>query len=195
MIFLSFPAAAFADDGEGDCTRGEVDCEYPGLCRAYVDSNGDNICDHSQIVEQQEIQAVSQIEANKTVQVAASVLEKVDVPEKSNSPQGNKLSYYLLPILLSVTILYGISYFMSARGVIRQVIHRKIWNMFLLITTVVSALLGLVLVLRVDFNVNITLPFDVLFWHVETGIAMGLIAVFHMLWHWRYFQKMFKPAG
>jgi NapH/MauN family ferredoxin-type protein len=31
-----------------DCPFDEVDCEFPGDCGAYIDVNGDRICDHSQ---------------------------------------------------------------------------------------------------------------------------------------------------
>ncbi len=30
-----------------DCPFGEVDCEFPGECGAYIDTNADRICDHS----------------------------------------------------------------------------------------------------------------------------------------------------
>ena len=38
-------------DTEGihsDCPRSEVNCEYPGNCGRYVDTNDNGICDHSE---------------------------------------------------------------------------------------------------------------------------------------------------
>ena len=31
-----------------DCPHGEVNCEYPGNCARYVDTNNNDICDHSE---------------------------------------------------------------------------------------------------------------------------------------------------
>jgi hypothetical protein len=65
----------------------------------------------------------------------------------------------------------------------------------LLVACLVSVLLGLILTFNLDFDTNITLPFNMLFWHVEAGIAMSVIAIFHIVWHWRYFVKILKVTG
>ena len=117
-------------------------------------------------------------------------------PTGGNTPDGSsRLSYYLGPIVLITGVLYGLSYLLSTKHIIKVVVHRRIWNVVLLVSTIISALLGLVLILGIDFSIDISLPFNSLFWHVESGVAMGLIAVFHVMWHWRYFQKMLKLAG
>jgi hypothetical protein len=108
---------------------------------------------------------------------------------------GLKHSYYFVPILLATGILYAVTWTLSARKVIKTLLHRKIWNMVLLVTMLVSAVLGLFLILTIDFNIEIELPFNMLFWHVEAGIALSIIAVFHILWHWRYFAKMIKVTA
>lgn len=45
VIFAS--SSALAEDGWDDCPRGETDCEYPSICRSYVDTNNDGVCDRS----------------------------------------------------------------------------------------------------------------------------------------------------
>jgi hypothetical protein len=50
----------------------------------------------------------------------------------------------------------------------------------------------LFLTLNLEFDLNITLPVNMLFWHVEASIVMGIILVFHIIWHWKYFVKMVK---
>ena len=107
----------------------------------------------------------------------------------------NRLSYHFGLIILTIGILYGLSHFLSAKHIIKVVVHRRIWNVILLVSTIITALLGLFLILRIDFGIYISLPINSLFWHVEAGIVMGLIAVFHIIWHWRYFQKMLNPAS
>jgi hypothetical protein len=53
-----------------------------------------------------------------------------------------------------------------------------------------SALLGLVRILIKDYNWDINLPFNVMFWHVEISIVLAVVIVFHIIWHWRYFARM-----
>lgn len=102
--------------------------------------------------------------------------------------------YYLIPILVVLVVLYSITWILSARKIIKNTLHRKIWNVVLLVSTLISALLGLFLILRLDFNIYISLPFDILFWHVEAGIVFGIVALFHVVWHWRYFVEILKPG-
>jgi hypothetical protein len=82
------------------------------------------------------------------------------------------------------------TWILLAKKVIGTLLHRKIWNVILLIAALIAALLGIILTLNIDFNTNITLPVNMLFWHVEAGIALSIVALFHIFWHWRYFAKI-----
>jgi len=227
IIGIFDSSSALAEDGWNDCPRGETDCEYPGICRSYVDTNDDGICDHSQPAPQEDkdgdLIVSSEYTSKMTVQVTENTgYETIDdngataddsefstdneiaiipglndsEPTGGNAPDGSsRLSYYLGPIILITGILYGLSYLLSAKHIIKVVVHRRIWNVVLLVSTIISALLGLELILGIDFNLDISLPFNSLFWHVEAGVVMGLIAVFHVMWHWCYFQKMLKIAS
>ncbi|MFC1871631.1 hypothetical protein ACFLYF_04450 [Chloroflexota bacterium] len=199
-------SAASAEDGWDDCPRGETNCVYPGECRSYVDTNNDGICDRSQPPPQsstdRDLSIVSEDNSDMYVLDIENVFDDniTSIPGLGDSKSigdntiDSRLSYYLGPIILIIGVLYGLSYLLSTKHIIKVVVHRRIWNVILLVSTIISALLGLVLILGIDFGINIFFPFNSLFWHVETGIAMGLIAVFHVVWHWRYFQKMLKPA-
>lgn len=90
--------------------------------------------------------------------------------------------------------LYALTWTLAARKIIKTLMHRKIWNFVLLISMIISALLGLFLILNIDFDFGISMPFDMLFWHVEAGIALGAIGTFHIIWHWRYFAKLLKAG-
>ncbi len=35
---------------------------------------------------------------------------------------------------------------------------------------------------------------DVLFWHVEAGVVITFISLFHMAWHFKYYKAMVKNA-
>ncbi|MFC2022955.1 hypothetical protein ACFLTL_02225 [Chloroflexota bacterium] len=182
-----------------------------------MDTNSDGICDHGQPYPQEgtdrDLSAVSEdkfdmpvldekMYDDNSVPVDGSQLSIDnnitsisgidDSKSVTNNATGGRLSYYLGPIILIISILYGVSYLLSTRHIIKVVVHRRIWNVILLISTIISTFLGLVLILGIEFGIDISFPFNSLLWHVEAGIAMGLIALFHIAWHWRYFQKMIK---
>jgi hypothetical protein len=147
--------------------------------------------------------------SGKTGTSAGGILAAAIPGNNFNTPPGNSqdvsattqaaaesgYSYYFVPVFLATAFLYALTWILSARKIIRTLLHRKIWNIVLLVSMLVSALLGLFLILSIDFNINITLPFNMLFWHVEAGIALGIVGVFHILWHWRYFAKMFRASA
>jgi hypothetical protein len=72
--------------------------------------------------------------------------------------------------------------------------HRMVWNLLLLITFLISAILGVLLVLKINYGMVFKLPFNMLYWHVEAGIAMTAISAFHISWHWEYFKALLKGA-
>ncbi|MCK5084660.1 MAG: hypothetical protein KAQ64_03330, partial [Candidatus Pacebacteria bacterium] len=101
-------------------------------------------------------------------------------------------TYHLLSISLVLILLYFITHILSKKKIVSIVSHRKIWNVLLLLTFLVSGIFGILLVIKINFGIAIPLPFNILFWHVEIGIAMFVISIFHTLWHWTYFKNLFR---
>jgi len=203
------PAIAEAASGVwNSCPRGLINDPYPGKCRSYIDTNNDAICDRSQADPQSNSSSttsgssalagssIAQAVAADAAQTAGGQVIFADASAKTEPENPEAISYnrsyYFIPIFAVLVILYGITWILSTRKTITNMLHRKIWNVVLLISAVVSVLLGLFLILSIDFNINISLPFNMLFWHVEAGIALGIIALFHIFWHWRYFAKMIR---
>ena len=100
--------------------------------------------------------------------------------------------YHFLPISLFLIILYLISHILSKKKIVSVVNHKKIWNILLLITFLISGILGILMVVRINFSLIIPLPFNILFWHVEIGIAMFVICILHIIERWRYFKNLFQ---
>ena len=115
--------------------------------------------------------------------------EIVEGPESSSNRSGR--TYHLLSISLPLIALYLIGCILLKKKIISPVTHRKFWNILLLISFLISGILGILSVIRINFNTPIRLPFNILLWHVEAGIAMTVISVFHALWHWAYFKNLF----
>lgn len=166
MIFLLIPLVALA---WGDCPFGLIDCPYPGECLRYIDTDNDGICDLSQLAP----------EDRGTLTIPSDIEIKRHV-------------YHFLPISLILTFFYILGCFLAKKKILSTASHRKIWNILLLITFFISGFLGILLLLRLDFGWLILLPFDILFWHVEAGIAMTVISIFHIIWHLPYFKKLFR---
>jgi len=163
---------------QSDCPFGEEDCEYPGKCGGYNDGNNDGICDDSQeSLEQIPRQTSSQLETLK-------ILKQI---------QGDsRRTYYFLQILIITTIFYALTAILSRIGKMKVITHKRIWNMVLLISFLISGILGILLVIRIQSGIDLSLGINKLFWHVEAGILMTVISVFHIIWHMPYWKTYFK---
>jgi len=124
--------------------------------------------------------------------IAASIKLGMPIDVSEADSNENEGVYHLLSISLFLIFLYLISHILSKKKIIKIITHRKIWNILLLITFLISGILGILLIVRINFGLAIPLPFNILFWHVEVGIAMFLISIFHILWHWAYFKNMLR---
>ncbi len=100
--------------------------------------------------------------------------------------------YHFLPITLFLVLLYILGSVLIKKKIISVVNHRKFWNILLLISFFVSGILGILLIIKINMNKMIPLPFNALFWHVEIGIAMVVISFFHIFWHIPYLKNLFK---
>ena len=96
-------------------------------------------------------------------------------------------SYNVLLILAILSFLYYIFFLLVDYQKISLISHRKFWNWLLAITFLVSGLIGLILAFLIDYKMNISWYSKLLWYHVEFGIAMSVIAIFHLFWHLRYY--------
>jgi hypothetical protein len=207
LLSFAYPVLAQGRSGPSSegCPKGNVYCQYPGQCHDYVDSNNDNYCDRSIPTSTTSTVAASSTTpaassssqgavANTTSSASATVSS--DTSTTVNAPgngQSDGSKYNLLLVFIIVIVTYGVTYVLSFTKVIKTLLHHRIWNIVLLVAAVVMLILGLLLTLREEYHLMIQLPFDLTFWHVETGIIMGIIAAFHIVWHWRYFFRN-KPV-
>lgn len=100
---------------------------------------------------------------------------------------------YRLVAITSITLLaYFLTMILVRAGRIKRITHRKIWNSILLITFLMSCLLGFLLVIQINYDVLKSLYLLNLKIHVEFGIAMTLVAIIHILWHLTYFKKLIR---
>ena len=111
------------------------------------------------------------------------------------SPKPHRSPYHVYSILIGTLLLYIASMICVKDGLYSKVTHRKIWNVLLTITFLVSCLLGLLLAIFLFHGYRPKIYISFLHLHVWFGIAMTLIALFHALWHWNYFKNLFKKKN
>lgn len=101
--------------------------------------------------------------------------------------------YPFWTITILVVLFYAMSFAFSRIGLVSKVNHRKFWNVLLLLSFMISGLLGLLMVLKVNYKLQIPAYEQLVLLHVDFGIGMVVVGLFHFWWHLRYFLKLFQP--
>ena len=99
--------------------------------------------------------------------------------------------YHLFSITFSLIIIYLISLILVKKNVITKKLNHKIWNTALALAFLVSGILGMVLVFWINYGIRPDCYMTVKILHVEFGIAMAVITIFHLLWHFNYYKNIF----
>ena len=102
--------------------------------------------------------------------------------------------YYVSPIAIALFLIYTVSFVLYKTKRIRVTTHRKIWNVLLLATFLITGIFGLVMAIRRDYVLLFRMPINLLFWHVEAGVVMTVISLFHLSWHLTYYRDLFKSS-
>ena len=136
-------------------------------------------------------------ETADTPVVEETVVEDTDVTEKADGDEvptePAKPFRYPLFTILGITLgLYLFTFILVRTGKMSKPTHRKIWNVTLGITCLASCLIGLILAFFINYGYRPTCYISLVHWHVYFGIAMTLIAIFHIFWHVEYFKAIFK---
>jgi spermidine synthase len=104
--------------------------------------------------------------------------------------------YLILPIAILSLLLYSLGQFLVWWGTIDGTLLRKIWNVMLLTLFLATAVLGLLLAIQVNYKLEWIFVKAALKWHVDLGIGLSFVAVFHVLWHLNYYLNLLKiPIG
>lgn len=215
LVFLSTFASLNAQNKDFKCPWNEVDC--PGKCGRFYDADGDGFCDYGIVTKKEtpETTAVADpVQHNTTVKQNQNIAETIDtqsivvdtfvadtttqktvIEESSNDVPTKSRGYNLIWITTVILILYILTSVLQKRKIIRKFIHRRIWNVSLAITFLTSGTLGIILVIQINYNLATDYILSYLYWHVQFGIAMAVIAFIHLLWHFKYYKMLFAPRS
>ncbi len=96
-------------------------------------------------------------------------------------------AYPLFPVTVITILAYLFTWLFSTWKIFPRKTHRKFWNYLLLITFLVSGLLGMLSVVKVNYKLEIPGYDTLMQWHVAFGIGMVIISFFHLSWHLKYY--------
>ena len=84
-------------------------------------------------------------------------------------------------ILPSVPFIAGYlcTYLLYRQHFIKKSIHVNIWNLIIGIAFLISAGGGFLLLILMELGIILPINFGLMYWHVELGITLVLVAVFH----------------
>jgi len=95
-----------------------------------------------------------------------------------------------IPVLLGYLLTYAI----YRMGLMRKSVYVNIWNFILLLVFTVSALAGFVLLILLDMGITVPISPQLLYWHVEFGITVAIVTLFHFHTHWKSSKSLFIKA-
>lgn len=103
-------------------------------------------------------------------------------------------TYNVSPIAIALFVIYAASFGLYKAKRIRVTTHRRIWNVLLLVTFLMTGALGLTMAIRRDYALMFSFPINMIFWHVESGVVMVLVSVFHLSWHLTYYRDLLRSG-
>lgn len=99
--------------------------------------------------------------------------------------------YDIILPLIPFTVGYLFTYGLYRMDLIKKVLHVNIWNLIIGLTFLISAGAGFVLLLLMEFGFTSPISPQLLYEHVELGISLVLVTVFHFHIYWKSAKAMF----
>ncbi len=101
-------------------------------------------------------------------------------------------SYPLFAISILIILFYSLSFAFSRIGLVSKTTHRKFWNVLLLLTFLATGLIGLIMVVKINYKLQLSFYEKLVGYHVGFGIGMVIIGFFHFWWHLKYYLQLLK---
>jgi len=101
-------------------------------------------------------------------------------------------AYPLFPVSMLVILFYALSFALLSMGLVSRANHQKFWNVLLLIAFLTTGLIGLLMVIKINYKLEISFYDELVSYHVGFGIGMAVVGFFHLWWHLRYYLHLFR---
>ena len=86
---------------------------------------------------------------------------------------------------------YLVTYTLYKMSLIKKSLHVNLWNFILFSAFLVTAGAGFILMVLLELGVITFINLGLLYWHVEFGITMALITLFHIIIYWKSTRRLF----
>jgi hypothetical protein len=176
MFGLFFAETAFAQD----CPFGLVNDPYPGRCGRYIDADNNGFCDYSQ-----------DLALNGETNQLASQPSAGQIADKDRP----KTDYYLWQITLAIGAAWFLSVQLVKTGKLSLSTQRKFWNVLLFVSFLATAATSTIMLLNSSYDASVKVTFSLVFWHIESGLAMIIISALHIFWHISYIKSYFPKKS
>jgi len=100
-------------------------------------------------------------------------------------------TYHIWPITIGLIVAYIFSLVAMRLGIYKLGTHRRFWNVLLLLNFLATALIGMLLTVQVNYKFSLAGEDTWMLIHVDTGIAMTIIGIFHLGWHLWFYAALF----
>lgn len=98
------------------------------------------------------------------------------------------MSYDIFLPSISVIMGYLGTYILYKTSIIKKKIHVNIWHFIIFVAVLISGGAGFLLVLLLDTGIALPINAQFLYWHVELGVTLVIVTIFHF----HIYKKGFK---
>ena len=187
LIALLTPIAVYAWN---DCPYGLLNDPFPGQCPRYVDTNQDNLCDHSESPSSGTLTNSSTTQSNDSINSKNNSNSSFsDIQNASSVPPEN---YNLIPLVTTTLIIYLITYLLYLENRLKRSIYYSIWKYVLMVSFILTGVTGLILGIFINYGIQTSWNLTIDFWHAEFAIIMAVSTLTHIHLYWKQVKKVFK---
>lgn len=127
----------------------------------------------------------------KLILLLLTLFPLVVLAQGKNAGRGlNHEPSQILLISIILIILYLTMLLLKKYKILNLKLHKKILNIALLISFIITAYTSIAFILRTDFGINIGKTEG----HIRCGIIMIWISIFHIIERWCFFSQMLKSG-
>ncbi|AUB56285.1 MULTISPECIES: hypothetical protein [Methanobacterium] len=89
---------------------------------------------------------------------------------------------------------YALTYSLYKMNLIKRSIHINLWNLIILLSFIISGGAGFLLLIFMELGIKLPINQPLLYWHVELGVTLALVTIFHFHIYWKSAKTMFIAA-
>ena len=102
------------------------------------------------------------------------------------------MAYDILIPSIPVIAGYLITYLLYKNGLIKKSLHISLWNFIIMVAFLITGGAGFLLLILLDMGIIVPISTPLLYWHVEFGVTLLLVGIFHFHIYWKSSRYMFS---